>query len=291
MNTFEGKEILVIGGAGFIGSHLVESLMMVGARVQVVDNYLTGSEKNHIPGASYIRCCASEVLEFFGAAHLDYIFHFGEYSRVEQSFVEPELALANTVSTIPQVLELWRITGAKLIYSGSSTKFSANGAGRTLSPYTMGKAINSELIPVYAEWYKLSYAVVYFYNVYGGREISEGKYATVVAKFLKSKRDGASAVSVVSPGTQRRNFTHIEDIVSGLVCVAEAGEGDGFGIGSPESYSVMDICRFLSLNHEFLPEHPANRSSGPLETDKTSNLGWRAVHRLPDYLERELKKF
>ena len=93
-------------------------------------------------------------------------------------------------------MEFWRQTGAKLIYSGSSTKFSEEGKGRHLSPYTAAKALNTELLVDYAQWYNLPYAIVYFYNVYGGRELSHGDYATVVGKFKNLVANGAKSLPV-----------------------------------------------------------------------------------------------
>src|SRR5690606_12823791 len=120
-------------------------------------------------------------------------------------------------------------------YAGSSTKFADNGEGRDQSPYAWSKATNTELVNNYARWFGLNYAITYFYNVYGEREMS-GPYGTLIRIFTEQYRHG-QPLSIVAPGTQTRNFTYVGDIVEGLVLVAQHGVGDGYAIGAAESYS------------------------------------------------------
>jgi UDP-glucose 4-epimerase len=275
------KNILVTGGAGFIGSHLCERLHKDGYNVTSLDNYFTGSIDNHIDGVNYINAPTCDIHYAPIMRTPDIVYHLGEYSRVEQSFSDVRLVHEyNTKGTI-EVLEYVREIGAKLVYAGSSTKFSDNGAND--SPYAFSKAKNTELVMNYGKWYDIPYAITYFYNVYGGREIKEGKYATLIALF-RDKIEKGEKLTVVSPGTQKRNFTHIDDIIDALVLIGEHGEGDGYGIGSEESYSVLDVAKMLNGDIQMLPERKGNRMTGDVITDKTKALGWNTEKNLKDYI-------
>lgn len=283
--VFEGKDVLVTGGAGFIGSHLIEKITDIAGKTVCLDNYLSGREQNHVAGAEYINGDVTDVLEIFGNRQFDYIFHFGEYSRVEQSLAEPDIALANIHHSFTPLLRYWRLTGAKLIYSGSSTKFSENGDGRHLSPYTAAKSLNTELLVDFAKWYNLPFAITYFYNVYGGRELRDGKYATVIGKFKELVSSGATTLPVTSPGTQRRYFTHVDDVINGIILVAAKGFGDDYGIGADESLSIAELCQAFGCEPMFKQASLANRMSGELRTDKTKDLGWVPVGSLREHIK------
>ena len=165
------------------------------------------------------------------------------------------------------MLEFCRKTGAKIIYAGSSTKFGDGGLGRDQSPYAWTKASNTELVINYGKWFNISYAITYFYNVYGPREISKGKYATLIALFKELKKTNMP-LGVVSPGTQKRNFTHVDDIINGLILVGEKGIGDDYGIGNDESYSIIEIANLFGGEIIMLPERKGNRLSAEVMTEK-----------------------
>jgi UDP-glucose 4-epimerase len=277
----KGKNILVTGGAGFVGSHLCERLANDGNTVTSLDNYFTGSLDNHVEGVQYIQTSTSDIFEVIEETP-DIIYHLGEYSRVEQSFDDIKLVHAYNTKGTFQVLEYVRQTGAKLIYAGSSTKFSDVGADA--SPYAFTKAQNTQLVMNYGKWFDIDYAITYFYNVYGGREISEGKYATLIALF-KDRIENGKNLKVVSPGTQRRNFTYIDDIVNALVLIGEHGNGDGYGIGSDESFSVLEVAKMFNGEIEMLPERKGNRMTGEVVTEKTKALGWKPKHNLKTYID------
>ena len=275
------KNILVTGGAGFIGSHLCERLHRDGYNVTSLDNYFTGSTDNHIEGVDYINAPTCDIHCVPIKETPDIVYHLGEYSRVEQSFDDIRLVHEYNTKGTFEVLEYVREIGAKLVYSGSSTKFSDNGSDA--SPYAFTKARNTELVKNYGRWYDIEYAICYFYNVYGGREIKEGKYATLIALFNEKMKRGEK-LSVVSPGTQRRNFTHIDDIVEALVLIGEKGQGDEYGIGCEESYSVLDVANMFDGEIEMLPERRGNRMTGDVITEKTKALGWNTEKNLKDYI-------
>lgn len=281
------KDVLVIGGAGFVGSHLCERLQAEGYNVTSLDNYSTGSVNNHIEGVDYEFGDAKKVEYYMDGRTFDVVYHLGEYSRVEQSYQDIDKVLDYNVCSLGPVVRYVKKTGAKLVYSGSSTKFSAEGG--SLSPYAWSKVVNVDFIKNYAEWYGLDYAITYFYNVYGDREISTGKYSTVVGKFLKMKRNGHSFATVTSPGTQERNFTHVDDIVDGLILVGLKGKGDGYGIGSPESYSIIQLAEMMKLDYVMTDAVKGNRMSAPVMSEKTIELGWSPKRDLKTYIVQKLK--
>lgn len=276
------KTILVTGGAGFVGSHLCARLLQDGHSIISLDNYFTGSQTNHVIGVDY-REGHTKDIETHVPETPDVVYHLGEYSRVEKSFAEPAVVWDLNVSGTFGVVEHWRKRKYKLIYAGSSTKFGDGGMGRNQSPYAWTKASNTDLVRNYAEWFKLSYATTYFYNVYGPGERA-GDYGTVIEIFRQQARKG-DQLTVVAPGTQKRNFTHIDDIVEGLILVGEKGYGDDFGLGSSREYSVMEVAQLFSRRIIMLPERPGNRLSSDIDTSKSTSIGWRVTHGLEDYVQ------
>lgn len=277
------KKILVTGGAGFIGSNLCERLAQDELNdVYSLDNYFTGSTNNHVEGVTYITGSTENISDLINFTP-DTVFHLGEYSRVEQSFDDIEKVWQYNKNGIIAVLEFVRRNKCKIIYAGSSTKFGDDGTGCNASPYAWTKASNTELVKNYGDWFGISYAITYFYNVYGNREIRTGKYATLIALFQQKILKG-EALTVVKPGTQLRNFTHIDDIINALILVGEKGNGDGYGIGSSEAYSVLEIAEMFGTEIQFIPERSGNRMTAEVVSRKTEELGWKAEKKVTDYI-------
>jgi UDP-glucose 4-epimerase len=275
------KLILVTGGAGFIGSHLCARLVKDGHTVISLDNYFTGSRDNHIPGVDY-REGHTKDIEKHVSESPDLIYHLGEYSRVERSLGEPALVWDLNKNGTFGVVEFWRKRGSKLIYAGSSTKFGDGGLGRMQSPYAWTKASNTELVKNYAAWYGLPYAITYFYNVYGSGERA-GAYGTVIEIF-RQKRLKGEPLTVTAPGTQKRNFTHVDDIIDGLVRVGADGIGDDFGIGDERAYSIFEVAEMFGGEIVMQPTAPGNRMSADIDTAKTRALGWSPQKNLAEYI-------
>jgi UDP-glucose 4-epimerase len=278
--------ILITGGAGFVGSHLAERLVAEGHHVTSLDNYFTGSLENHVKGVIYIQDCTTNLTPDFSEEGYDIVYHLGEYSRVEQSFEDIELVHKFNIQGTTRVLECVRAWNAKLVYSGSSTKFAdRDDKDYVMSPYAWSKAKNTELVKMYAEWFGIDYAITYFYNVYGPREIQDGKYATLIAKYARLMEE-KQLLPVVSPGTQQRNFTHVDDIVDALVLIGEKGQGDEYGIGHPERFTVLDVATLFGGQIEKLPPRKGNRMAADVITDNTRALGWEPKRNLRDYINR-----
>ncbi len=281
------KLILVTGGAGFIGSHLCARLVKEGHTVISLDNYFTGSRDNHVPGVEY-REGHTKDIEKHVPETPDLIYHLGEYSRVEKSLEEPALVWDLNKDGTFGVLEFWRKKGGKLMYAGSSTKFGDGGLGRMQSPYAWTKASNTELVQNYSTWYGLPHAITYFYNVYGPGERS-GAYGTVIEIFRQKHLEG-EPLTVTAPGTQKRNFTHVDDIVDGLMLVGAEGTGDDFGIGDEKAYSILDVARMFGGEISMKPASPGNRMGSDIDTSKTRALGWSPKRNLADYIAEVRKK-
>ncbi len=276
------KLVLVTGGAGFIGSHLCSRLVKEGHTIISLDNYFTGSRENHVPGVEYREGHTKDIEKHIHETP-DLIYHLGEYSRVEKSLDEPALVWDLNKAGTFGVLEFWRKRGGKLVYAGSSTKFGDGGLGRDQSPYAWTKATNTELVKNYSVWYGLSHAITYFYNVYGPGERA-GVYGTVIEIFRRKQQAGESLM-VTTPGTQKRNFTHVDDIIDGLVLVGADGEGDDFGIGNEQAYAILEVAQMFGGEIIMKPGSQGNRMTSDIDTSKTRSLGWSPKRNLADYIE------
>jgi UDP-glucose 4-epimerase len=208
-------KILVTGGAGFIGSHLSERLVKEGHEITSLDNYFTGRKENHVEGVKYVEGHTKNISSIFEHESFDLIYHLGEYSRVRHAIPEPEKVYDLNVHGTHHVLEFWKKINTtehkcKLVYAGSSTKFADdentanNVEGHNLSPYTAAKYYNSLMVQNYARWYDLPFAITYFYNVYGPRELS-GEYGTIVEIFRQNYLNNIPH-KVNEPGTQGRKL-------------------------------------------------------------------------------------
>lgn len=279
--TLTGKLILVTGGAGLVGTRLCARLLEEGNRVISLDNYFAGSRSNHIAGVDYREGHTKDI-----AAHIpetpDLIYHLGEYARVEQSLLEPEIVRDLNVVGTAAVVEYWRQKKCKLVYAGSSTKFGDGGKAREATPYASSKAANTELVKRVGEETGLPYAITYFYNVYGPGERA-GIYGTVIEAFKQMYLHG-EPLAVTAPGTQERNFTHVDDIVDALVLVGEKGQGDEYGLGRDQAYTIREVAELFGGEIVMLPPRAGNRMQSALDTEKTRSLGWQPRRDLPTYV-------
>jgi UDP-glucose 4-epimerase len=288
------KNILVTGGAGFIGSSLIKSLKEIYKNINIIslDNYTTGYEKNHIKDVLYINGNTWDIflikeLQNFSP---EFIFHFGEYSRIVQSFEEPDKVFKSNILGTQQILQYAIKNNSKLIYSGSSAIFGNNGKDQHLNPYSWTKSKNIELIKNYKEWYNLNFAILYFYNVYGNGQIDEGNYATVIGIF-ETQYMNNKPLTIVGDGSQSRCFTHIDDIVKGIIIVAEKGLWDGYYLSSKTDISIIDVAKLFKHPYIFIEKRRGERLYSDIKISKAeTELGWIANVKLVNYIKDFLSK-
>jgi UDP-glucose 4-epimerase len=284
------QTLLVTGGAGFVGSALVKALLtdFPAAAIVSLDNYFTGTPENHVndPRVTYIDASTVDIAKVWaerGLASPEIVFHLGEYSRIVTSFDDHDLTWDFNLLGTKEVVKFASAHNSKLIYAGSSSKFGNDGQDENLNPYAWTKAKNIEYIRNYATWYGLDYAITYFYNVYGPGQIVSGKYATVIGIFEDKYLHG-QPLPVVSPGTQTRDFTHIDDIVRGIVLVAQKGSGDGYLLGAGHEWPLIEVAKMFGVAYEMIPALPGERDRGQADITKAAGLGWQPEHSLPDYI-------
>jgi UDP-glucose 4-epimerase len=284
--------LLVTGGAGFVGANLIKALLAdyPAAAIVSLDNYFTGTPENHVndPRVTYIDGSTADLAKIWadrGLPNPEIVFHLGEYSRIVQSFEDHDLTWDFNLLGTKEVVKFASAKGAKLIYAGSSSKFGNDGEDENLNPYAWTKAKNIEYIKNYASWYGLDYAITYFYNVYGPGQITQGRYATVIGIFERQYLAG-EPLTVVSPGTQTRDFTHVDDIVRGILLVAKKGSGDGYLLGAGHERPLLEVARMFRTDVVLIPALRGERVRGQADNSKAIELGWRVEHDLADYVDK-----
>ena len=283
-------KVLITGGCGFVGYNLINELIKRDTieRIISIDNYTSGSSDNEINNdkITYLSCDTTDILSnnVVMEYNPDIVFHFGEFSRIALSFDHPNTVFKSNGFGTQQVLQYCIIKSAKLVYSGSSAIFGEGNAN--LSPYAWLKQKNIELIKNYKTWYGLKYAICYFYNAYGPKHITCGDYATVIGIFEKQYKEN-KPLTVVGNGLQTRIFTHIDDIVNGIIKVAENGDGDNYHLGRHDNISIIAVAKLFSDNIIHIPERPGERKKScmPHDNRAETELNWLAENKLEDYIK------
>lgn len=283
------KLILVTGGAGHVGSHVIEQLLKdPNNKVISLDNYFNGSTDNHINGAEYRQGHTKDIEDLIPETP-DLVFHLGEYARIAPSFDDIDMVFdMNTLGTFA-VLEFCRKRKVgKLVYAASSTKFAGDGEERHANPYSFTKANNADLVNNYGKWYDLPYAICYFYNAFGPREKGNGKYGTVIAKFQELYLQN-KPFTVNKPGTQKRNYTYVEDLAKGMILVGEKGKGDSYALNNQKAYSVIEIAEAFGGPIEYKDGYPGRVESGEAPNKAREELGWETTVDIIDYIKEFVK--
>ena len=291
------KNILIVtGGAGFVGSNLIESLLKeTKYSIISIDNYSCGSKKNHINNrrVKYIKGDTRNISTLLNKYKLsiESIFHFGEFSRIYQSFSKfSECFKSNSIGT-NEVFKFCLENHIKLIYSATSATLGNNGNDKNLSPYSFTKSKNLELLENLKKWFDFKYEVIFFYNVYGSRQICKGEMATVMGIFqdhyLRNK-----PLPVVRPGSQSRRFTHIKDTIKICLKAWKKNKCRFYSISNKKSYTINEVAKMFQSKIIYMPSRKGERYASALTSMSLSNKVYKNFGdiNLKNYIEKFVKK-
>jgi UDP-glucose 4-epimerase len=269
------KNIIVItGGAGFVGTNLINLFIKkTNYKIISIDNYSSGSKKNHVKNkrVKYIKCDTKNISEVLKKPiKINSIFHFGEFSRIYQSFLKMNECINSNSVGSNAIFNFCLKNKIKLIYSATSASLGNKGNDKNLSPYAFTKAKNLELLENLKKWFNFKYEVIYFYNVYGSFQISKGDMATIIGIF-ENHYINKKPLPIVKPGTQTRRFTHIQDTVE--VCF-EAWKKNlcrHYSIANRKNYSILNVAKMYNSKIKYLPQRAGERYASALSSVNLSN--------------------
>ncbi len=281
--------IVVTGGAGFIGSNLVDRLSKIKKyQIYSLDNYSAGTKKNHIKKKNviYIKGDTKNIEKYFKKKikKIKTIFHFGEFSRIYQSFKNFDKCMDSNLIGTKSVFNFCLKYKIKLIYSATSASIGNKGEDKNLSPYAFSKAKNLEFLENLRKWFNFKFEIIYFYNVYGKNHISEGNMATIIGIFEKQFLSKIP-LTVVKPGTQTRRFTNVLDTIDVCIEAWKKNKCAHYSIASKKSYSVIQIAKQFGDKIKFLPERPGERYASSLTKMHLSN---KVINKIG---KRSIKKY
>jgi UDP-glucose 4-epimerase len=269
------KIIVVTGGAGFVGSNLIELLIKkTKYKIISIDDYSSGSKKNHIKNkkVKYIKSNTKNISKILNGQkkNIVSVFHFGEFSRIYQSFLKMNDCInSNTIGT-NEVFNFCLKNKIKLIYSATSASIGNRGNDSNLSPYAFTKAKNLEMLENLKNWYNFKFEIIYFYNVYGPRQICSGKMATVIGIF-EDQYKNKKPLTVVKPGSQSRRFTHINDTIEACYFAWKKNKSRHYSISTRKSYSILQVAKMFKTKIKFLPKRRGERYASALTNMNLSN--------------------
>ena len=289
------KIIIVTGGAGFVGSNLINILLRrTKFRLISIDNYSSGSKKNHIKNArvKYINADTKNISKVLNPykKEINTIFHFGEFSRIYQSFLRmKECINSNTIGS-HEVFNFCLSSKIKLIYSATSASIGNKGNDKNLSPYAFTKAKNLELLENLKKWFNFKFEIVYFYNVYGPGQIKVGSMSTVIGIFEDQFRKKIP-LTVVRPGSQSRRFTHIDDTIEACYHAWKKNECKHYSISNRKSYTIIEVAKLFDTKIKLLPPRKGERYASALTSMNLSNKVNKIFGKidLKDYLANIVK--
>jgi UDP-glucose 4-epimerase len=288
--------IVVTGGAGFVGSNLIEKLIKFRKyKILSLDNYSSGKTSNQLSSSKikYLKGntknTSSILKKYKNKIHT--IFHFGEFARIFQSFKKFQECFNSNIEGSAELFKFALENKIKLIYSATSASLGNNGKDMNLSPYAFTKAKNLELLENLKKWFNFKYEVVYFYNVYGPNQICKGDMATVVGIFeehFKNKKP----LPIVRPGSQTRRFTHIEDTVNACIIAWKKNRCSHYSVASNKSYSIHQLAKMFNCKIKYLPKRQGERFSSALKRMNLTNkvIRIKAKIKLKEYIKDFLSK-
>jgi UDP-glucose 4-epimerase len=291
------KNILVVtGGAGFIGSNLIEELIKIKKyKIFSIDNYSTGKRENHIKNSriTYFKEDSrniSIILKKY-KKKIHTIFHFGEFARIYQSFKKFNECIDSNIIGSAELFKFALENRIRLIYSATSASLGKKGKDKNLSPYAFTKAKNLELLENLKNWFDFNCEIIYFYNVYGPRQICKGDMATVVGIFeehFKKKKP----LPIVKPGTQTRKFTYVQDTIKACLIAWKKKKRSHYSIASPKSYSIIQLAKMFNYKTKYLPRREGERFSSESIKMNLNNkiIRLKAKIKIEDYIKHFLEK-
>ena len=266
--------IVVTGGAGFVGSNLIDLLLKkTKFKIISIDDYSSGFKKNHFKSSrvQYLNSHTKNIASILKKPKkINAIFHFGEFARIYQSFIQMNICInSNTIGT-NAVFNFCLKNKIKLIYSATSASLGNRGKDKDLSPYAFTKSKNLELLENLKKWFNFRYEVIYFYNVYGPKQILSGSMATVIGIFEDSfKRK--KPLPVVRPGTQSRRFTHIYDTVDICYLAWKKNLCRHYSISNKQSFTILQVAKLFKGKIKYLPRRAGERYASALTNMNLSN--------------------
>ncbi len=274
--------VLVTGGAGFVGTNLIKQLLKEGHKVVSIDNYHTGLKSNHQDGAQYIEFDIRNINDYSAWGEFDIVYHLAAIARIQPSFKDPyDYFTANANATF-KIAKYCSDKNIPLVFAGSSSHHS----GKFKNPYTFSKDVSEEIIQLFQQHYGLKASITRFYNVYGPYHLKEGGYCTLIGKWETCLEDHRP-LTIYGDGTKRRDFTHIDDIVDALVLINEKQAwGHIFELGRGKNYSIKEIADMFQTDIDYEVDKPGEAQE-TLCTDKLANeiLGWEAKLNIEDYIK------
>ena len=290
------KNILIVtGGAGFVGSNLIEYLTKkTNFKIISLDDYSSGLKKNHIVNkkVTYLKGHTKDINKILDRyrSRIHTIFHFGEFARIYQSFIQMNKCIQSNTIGSNAVFDFCLKNKIKLIYSATSASLGNKGKDKNLSPYAFTKSKNIEFLENLKKWFNFKYDVIFFYNVYGPRQICQGRMATVIGifeNFYLNKK----ALPVVRPGTQSRRFTHIQDTVKICYKAWRRNKCKYYSISNKESFSILQVAKLFKSEIVFLPKREGERFASALSSMSLSNKVYKTFGKikLRSYIENFLK--
>jgi len=289
------KIIVVTGGTGFVGSNLIEHLLKkTSNKILSLDNYSSGTKKNHIKNSriKYIKGNTKNVEKILKnyKKNINSLFHFGEFSRIFQSFAKFNECYDSNSLGSKSIFKFCLDNNIKLIYSATSASLGKNGENKNLSPYSFTKSKNLELLENLKKWFNFKYEIIYFYNVYGPRHIRTGKMSTVIGIF-ENQYEKKIPLTVVRPGTQTRRFTHINDTVTVCYEAWKKNKCFHYSISHKNSFSILKVAKMFNTKIKLLPRRKGERYASALTNMSLNNKvhkRYGKIH-LKDYISSFIK--